>query len=107
MRDESKARNEELFRNVNEQIEMLSQTVEREDPVMEYLCECDRPDCYEKVKVTRAEYETVRTEPTHFIVSVGHQDPSVERVLASNDRFVIVEKQGDAARDAKETDPRN
>ncbi|TMM15381.1 MAG: hypothetical protein E6F98_02240 [Actinobacteria bacterium] len=107
MRDESKARNEELFRNVNEQIEMLSQTVEREDPVMEYLCECDRPDCYEKVKATRAEYETVRTEPTHFIVSVGHQDPSVERVLASNDRFVIVEKQGDAARDAKETDPRN
>jgi hypothetical protein len=106
MRDESKARNEELFRNVNEQIEMLSQTVEREDPVMEYLCECDRPDCYEKVKATRAEYETVRTEPTHFIVSVGHQDPSVERVLASNDRFVIVEKQGDAARDAKETDPR-
>jgi hypothetical protein len=107
MRDESKARNEELFRNVNEQIEMLSQTVEREDPVMEYLCECDRPDCYEKVKATRAEYETVRTEPTHFIVSVGHQDPGVERVLASNDRFVIVEKQGDAARDAKETDPRN
>jgi len=107
MRDESKARNEELFRNVNEQIEMLSQTVEREDPVMEYLCECDRPECYEKVKATRAEYETVRTEPTHFIVSVGHQDPSVERVLASNDRFVIVEKQGDAARDAKETDPRN
>jgi hypothetical protein len=107
MRDESKARNEELFRNVNEQIEILSQTVEREDPVMEYLCECDRPDCYEKVKATRAEYETVRTEPTHFIVSVGHQDPSVERVLTSNDRFVIVEKQGDAARDAKETDPRN
>ena len=107
MRDESKARNEQLLRNVNQQIEMLSQTVEREDPVMEYLCECDRPDCYEKVKATRAEYETVRTEPTHFIVSVGHQDPSVERVLASNDRFVIVEKQGDAARDAKETDPRN
>lgn len=107
MRDESKARNEELFRNVNEQIEMLSQTVEREDPVMEYLCECDRPDCDEKVKATRAEYETVRAEPTHFIVSVGHQDPSVERVLASNDRFLIVEKQGEAARDAKETDPRN
>ena len=107
MRDQSKARNEELFRNVNEQIEALSQEVERDDPLMEYLCECDRQDCYEKVKVTRAEYESVRSDPTHFMVSVGHQDPSVERVLASNDRFVTVEKLGAAARDAHDTNPRS
>jgi hypothetical protein len=107
MRDESKARNEELFRNVNEQIEALSQTVERDDPLMEYLCECDRQDCYKTVSATRAEYESIRSDPTHFIVSLGHQDPSVERVYASNDRFVIVEKRGAAARDARETDPRS
>jgi hypothetical protein len=107
MREESKARNEELFRNVNEQIEALGQTVERGDPVMEYLCECDRQDCYEKVRATRAEYESVRSDPTHFIVSLGHQDPSVERVSASNDRFLVVEKHGAAGRDARETDPRS
>jgi hypothetical protein len=107
MREESKARNEELFRDVNEQIEAISQTVERDDPVMEYLCECDRQDCYEKVKATRAEYESVRSDPTHFIVSLGHQDPSVERVSSSNDRFLVVEKHGAAARDARETDPRS
>ena len=107
MRDQSKARNEELFRNVNEQIEALSQTVERDDPLMEYLCECDRQDCYEKVKATRAEYESVRSDPTHFIVSLGHQDPSMERVFASNDRFLVVEKHGVAARDAYKTDPRS
>src|SRR5437588_5077503 len=107
MRERSKARNEELFRNVNEQIEALSQTVEPDDPLMEYLCECDRQDCYEKVKATRAEYESVRSDPTHFIVSLGHQDPSVERVFASNDRFLVVEKHGAAARDAHETDPRS
>jgi hypothetical protein len=107
MRDQSKARNEELFRNVNEQIEEISQTVERSDPVMEYVCECDRQDCYEKVNATRAEYESVRSDPTHFIVSLGHQDPSVERLVASNDRFLVVEKLGAAARDAHETDPRS
>jgi hypothetical protein len=107
MRDVSKARNEELFRNVNEQIEALSQTIERDDPVMEYLCECDRRDCYEKVKATRAEYESVRSDPTHFIVSLGHQDPGLERVFASNERFLIVEKLGAAALDARETDPRS
>ncbi|HEY4347459.1 MAG TPA: hypothetical protein VGM80_07705 [Gaiellaceae bacterium] len=107
MRDQSKARNEELFRNVNEQIEEISQTVERSDPVMEYVCECDRQDCYEKVNATRAEYESVRFDPTHFIVALGHQDPSVERLVASNDRFLVVEKLGAAARDAHETDPRS
>jgi hypothetical protein len=106
MRTEAQAKNEELFRNVNERIESLSQTVAPSDQTMEYLCECDRPDCYEKVKASREEYESVRADGTHFIVLAGHEDRRVERVLFSNERFLVVEKQGAAARDAKETDPR-
>jgi hypothetical protein len=107
MRDVSQAKNEELFRNVNERIETLSQTVAQDDPMMEYLCECDSAGCYERVRATRGEYESVRADPTHFIVLAGHQDPKVERVTFSNDRFLVVEKQGRAARDALETDPRD
>jgi hypothetical protein len=107
MRDVSQAKNEELFRNVNERIETLSQTVAQDDPMMEYLCECDSADCHERVRATRGEYESVRADPTHFIVIAGHQDPKVERVTFSNDRFLVVEKQGAAARDALETDPRD
>jgi hypothetical protein len=107
MRDVSQAKNEELFRNVNERIETLSQTVAQDDPMMEYLCECDSAGCYERVRATRGEYESVRADPTHFIVIAGHQDPKVERVTFSNDRFLVVEKQGAAARDALETDPRD
>ncbi len=106
MREESLAKNEELFRKVNERIEALSQAVAQDDSMMEYLCECDRPDCYERVKTTRSEYEAVRAESTHFIVLAGHEDPRVERVVLSNERFLIVEKQGAAARDAEESDPR-
>jgi hypothetical protein len=106
MRGEAQARNEELFRNVNERIETLSQTVGQDDPLMQYLCECDSRGCYERVRATRGEYESVRGEPTHFIVLAGHQDPEVERVILSNDRFLVVEKQGAAARDAEQTDPR-
>jgi hypothetical protein len=54
----------------------------------------------------REEYESVRAEATHFIVLAGHQDPSVERVTYSNERFLVVEKQGAAALDALENDPR-
>jgi hypothetical protein len=107
MRDVSQAKNEELFRNVNERIETLSQTVAQDDPMMEYLCECDSAGCYERVRATRGEFESVRANPTHFIVIAGHQDPKVERVTFSNDRFLVVEKQGAAARDAVETDPRD
>jgi hypothetical protein len=106
MREESLAKNEELFRKVNERIEALSQTVAQDDSMMEYLCECDRPDCYDKVKATRSEYESVRAESTHFIVLPDHEDPRVEGVVLSNERFLIVEKHGAAALDARENDPR-
>jgi hypothetical protein len=106
MRNASLAKNEELFRRVNERIETLSETVARDDSLMEYLCECDRPSCYERVRATREEYELVRAEPTHFIVLAGHEDTRIERVSSSNERFLTVEKQGAAAVDAKETDPR-
>jgi hypothetical protein len=106
MRDESLAKNEELFRKVNERIEMVSHAVAQDDTLMEYLCECDRTDCYDRVNATRSEYEAVRAESTHFIVRLGHEDPRVERVTLSNERFLIVEKQGAAARDAEESDPR-
>ena len=60
MREESLAKNEELFRKVNERIDNLSQAVAEDDSMMEYLCECDRSDCYDRVKATRSEYEAVR-----------------------------------------------
>jgi hypothetical protein len=100
------AKNEELFRNVNEQIEENSFGVPRDEPLMEFLCECDRSGCEEKFQAARAEYERVRAEPTQFIVLPGHEDPRVERIISSTARFVVVEKQGKAAADAERADPR-
>lgn len=100
------ARNEELFRNVNERIEDVSSTVPRDESAMEFLCECDRPGCYERVKATRAEYEAVRAVSTHFLVLPGHEDRRVEHVTHSTDRFFVVEKEQEAAADAEATDPR-
>lgn len=107
MNSKAAARNEALFRKVNERIEDVSSTVPRNDAAMEFLCECDRPGCYERVNATRAEYEAVRASPTHFIVLPGHEDRSVEHVTHSTDRFFVVEKEGVAAVEAAETDPRS
>ena len=107
MGSEAKARNEALFRRVNEKIEAVSQTISATDTTMDFLCECDDVTCRETVNATRAEYESVRAEPTHFIVLPAHADRGVECVIASNGRFLVVEKQGAAARLAEESDPRD
>jgi hypothetical protein len=107
MTTDARARNEELFRQVSERIEHASQTVSATEPTMAFLCECDALECHGKVEVTRAEYESVRSEPTHFIVLPDHVDPEIEHVVFSDDRFGVVEKEGAAARDAEAHDPRD
>jgi hypothetical protein len=103
---DSLAKNEALFRRVNERIEGISDEVPRAERTMDFLCECDRAGCFEKVTATRAEYEAVRAVSTHFLVHPGHVDPRVEHVALTTDRFVVVEKVGEAARDAVLEDPR-
>lgn len=104
---DSLAKNEALFREVNERIEAVSQSVPPGYEAMEFLCECDRRDCRENVTVTRAEYEAVRAVSTHFIVLPSHQDPRIEHIAFANERFLVVEKEGKAARRAEESDPRD
>jgi hypothetical protein len=107
MNTDARARNEELFRQVNERIEDASQTVPATESTMGFLCECDDLECHGKVEVTRAEYESVRAVPTRFIVLPDHVDPEIEHVVFSDDRFGVVEKEGAAARDAEAHDPRD
>ena len=95
--EESLAKNEGLFRRVNERIEAVSDTVPRDEPRAEFVCECDREGCFERLIATRAEYESVRAVPTHFIVHHDHVDPRVEHIVHATDRFVVVAKEGDAA----------
>jgi hypothetical protein len=103
---DTRERNEALFREVNERIEDVGTTLLPDDQPMEFLCECDDRDCVEKVSATRAEYEAIRAVGTHFVVLPGHEDPGVERVVQKHERFLVVEKQGEAAQEAEQSDPR-
>jgi hypothetical protein len=77
-----------------------------DDERMEFLCECDDTDCVEKVSGTPAEYEAIRAVATHFVVLPGHEDPAVEHVVQQTERFLVVEKEGEAAHEAEESNPR-
>ncbi len=91
--------NEAYWRQVNE----LSPP---EPGVMNRMfCECGRLDCQERVAVTADEYDAVRSKPTTFLVTPGHALTDVETVIETTERFQVVEKEGEAARVAIETDP--
>jgi hypothetical protein len=58
------ARNEALFRVVNERVREVRP--EEGDGLVGFLCECGYASCTETVHLTVTEYEAVRSEPTHF-----------------------------------------
>ncbi|MGH3007519.1 MAG: hypothetical protein ACRDOS_16725 [Gaiellaceae bacterium] len=106
-RQQRVAKNEALFREVNERIKEVNEPLAPEEP-SDYLCECGSQDCTDPMSLTRSEYEEVRKEATHFAVVPGHVVPDVEHVLVRNDRFAVVEKSSPAAaRIAVERDPRS
>lgn len=108
--EERLARNEAIFREINERTRSLQERFGPEDPTTsyeEFLCECGDQQCVERVKLTVREYEAVRAESTHFVVRPGHSIPRVERVVEESDRFTVVVKLGDAAEVAAERDPRS
>ena len=105
-REERIARNEALFREVNEQIKDVSDDVPAGSEAG-FVCECGDPECTSTVSLTLVEYEEVRSDPTHFAVLPGHVEPDVEVVVARNDRFAVVRKnEPKAARIAVREDPR-
>jgi hypothetical protein len=100
------AHNETMFREVNERIEAGLWPAERDD-VVAFRCECGSLRCNMLVEVAIDDYERVRASPTHFLLVPGHQIPAIERVVEREGAFVVVEKVGEAAEVAEETDPRN
>lgn len=87
---ERRATTESLFRDVNERI---AESAERFDAERtEFICECSDPNCTDRVDATLAEYEDVRSEPTTFLVTPGHEQEDLERVVVDRGRFRIVDK---------------
>jgi hypothetical protein len=96
------AKNQSMFRAVNEEIEKLQSP----NSGIDFACECADVDCHDAVTLGVAEYEEIRRSPTHFFVVEGHVLPEVERVVATGVGYVVVEKFGAASPVATAADPR-
>ena len=103
------ARNQSRFRETNERIEPSNAAHNWVDPPFaDWVCECAREDCSIAVRLTIAEYESVRSEPTRFLVAPSgeHVLPEVEQVVERTDRYWLVEKLGVAGDVSEDLDPR-
>jgi hypothetical protein len=107
LRQERAARNEALFRRVNERVEEVNRAFDTILDDADFVCECADVDCIEKIRMTLPEYEALRSEATRFAVKPGHLAPAAERVIEERAGYVIVQKLGRAAERARELDPRD
>jgi hypothetical protein len=101
--DEWRGLNAAVFRELNEAIVELGK--EHAVKRVEIVCECADLECANPILLTAFDYEQARRDPRMFIVWLGHDDPSVETVIAKHGSYVLVQKQGDAAEEAIATDP--
>ena len=100
--------NELLYREVKERVRGLHDEIGLDAEYLELVCECARLRCTERILATRREYEAVRAHGSRFLVRPGHIVPSIEHVVAENDRFATIEKdEGEPARLAESRDPRD
>ena len=106
-REERIGLNEAVFREVNERIEDLAEGFGLTSQPLDLVCECGSASCRERISMSRAEYERIRSESHRFAVFPGHELPGVETVVERRDGYAVVQKdEGAPERIAERTDPR-
>ncbi len=107
MSAERVARNDATFREANEQIEAVAESIEVEESVP-FLCECADMSCTAVISLALSEYEEIRSDPTHFLNVPGHDVAAGPhgKVVAEREGYVIVQKIGLAGDIVTELDER-
>jgi hypothetical protein len=103
-REERLARNESVFRLINEQISKVSNPPRRD---IDLVCECAATKCIQPLHMNHQEYERLRQNPRRFAVLPGHEIPDIETVVERNDRYLVVEKHVETHEQVENTDPRS
>jgi hypothetical protein len=97
------ARNEDLFRQVNERLHDLAAIAGSSGPLEKFICECEQTSCSTLVQLRIDEYRAVRSDDTQFLVcpDPSHTNPEVETVVARTAGYWIVVKRDTAGEEAE------
>ncbi|HJQ08318.1 MAG TPA: hypothetical protein VJ836_02425 [Candidatus Saccharimonadales bacterium] len=99
------AENEVVFRSANQQVQKDLQTlnenalkeghlvvVKNDDAPLHFYCECANEKCRQRIVLRPSEYQKAHKNICNFIVLVGHEIPSIERIVSKKPAYVVVEK---------------
>lgn len=95
-RETRAARNQALFRAVNEKLRDLDDALSNATDEYAIACECADIGCVGMLTIGVDDYEAVRSSPRRFVVLRGHSAPEVEQVVTERADYVVVEKLGAA-----------
>ena len=102
------ARNQALFRAVNDEIRAASEVAACDGrTVHDFVCECAAETCTTPVRLSLRDYDRLRTNPRRFVVAPGHEEPGLEQIVQEGPMATIVEKLGAAGDVAVESDRRS
>jgi hypothetical protein len=101
------AKNQSVFRDVNERIEEISEGLGLSASELDFIGECAHESCTEDIAMTHAEYEAIRCVPTPFAVKPGHGVAGVEEIVDSKEGYVVVAKLGVGGETTMKLDPRS
>jgi hypothetical protein len=108
-RQQRAARNQSLFREVNERVKDVNDNFHVFTAVNEWVCECANDTCVERIEMASQEYEHVRGDGTRFFVapSSEHVWLDVEQVTERHANYWVVEKIELGGKIAEQQDPRS
>jgi hypothetical protein len=105
-RERRLALNESAFRVANDRMKDWPERRQQAEPSL-YHCECSDLACRDRIELTIAEYEHVRSDARYFALVPGHEIPDVETIVERRAGYVIVEKAPGVTRLVEATDPRS
>jgi len=96
-RDERRAANEAVLREVNERRAAIDRPAEDawadSGELFEFVCECGvAGGCEGRIEMTLQEYDAIREQDDRFPVLPGHESPEIENVVERHERYVVVDK---------------
>jgi hypothetical protein len=91
-REERLADNERRFRRANERLDDAVAAQLDDEDLIPFVCECANPDCLARVELRPDEYTAVRAHDDRFLVVPGHETGDVEHMVATYERYALVEK---------------
>ena len=102
------ARNDSIFRDVNEQINAKAKEHDTgEEQAVPFICECADDHCTTIVPLSLGEYDDVRTDSRQFLTAFGHERfEGLVEIVSSNHNHLVVRKSGRAGEIAEALDRR-